>query len=226
MSNRKNNAKVYRNADRGKPEVYKKYVPNYKQLGIDPIEFNNGVNSDEPTIHTPVVSYAETNTRARKLSAPVRQDYGNATTAHNNGPVPNVGNNMEHTWSSVDGEFTDDLPADFDHNHQMIDNNDYISESSFGSSRAFMTQQDIQGALNSEKNEDKSILSSLTEEPKFLLLLEGKIFSSGSLEFIQDLVKELVFGTHELCNGMPISVDLIKVLKIENVKIKIGVFLE
>jgi len=67
--------------------------------------------------------------------------------------------------------------------------------------------------------------SKLTDNSdQYILIYNNKIVSSDTKENIQELASKLVFGEHELCNGKPIAVENIIVLK--KVKINIGLFLE
>jgi hypothetical protein len=47
---------------------------------------------------------------------------------------------------------------------------------------------------------------------------------SGPKEEIEDQARALVFGEHEMCDGNPVPVDDIVILK--RVKVKVGLFLE
>lgn len=233
MSNSRANVKVYRNSDRSKPEVRKKYVPQYQVRGIEPEEFVSSVVPSNTVIakSTPL---PPTNPRARRPT--IRQPYAKvipSPVGRGRGPVPNVGNNMEHTWSSVDGDIVDDLPEHIiDNQHKMIDNNEFVSdevlefepsEEEYTESKFFMTEKDLQEVIK------ESDLSNFVEEneiknDEYIILISGTVFNIGPLDFIQEEVKALVFGEHVVCEGTPIPVEDLLVLK--KVKINIGVFLE
>ena len=201
MSNSSDDVKLYKNADRSKPITYKKYVPQYQLLGVEPEEVRSAV--------VPNTILAQANplppTNPRSSRAPVRQPYARVIPSPiKKDPVPNVGNNMEHTWSSVDGEIIDDLSMEMD--HPMIDNNDFVA----------VKQEEVSDPLPEALPRVK--------EDDYLLLVEGTVLASGSLEEIQECTKDLIFGDHSLCVGNPVPADKITVFK--RVKIKIGVFLE
>lgn len=204
MSNSSDDVKLYTNADRSKPIAYKKYVPQYQLLGIEPEEVRSAV--------VPNTILAKANplplTNPRSSHAPVRQPYARVIPSPiKKDPVPNVGNNMEHTWSSVDGELIDDLSIDID--HPMIDNNDFVSPE----------PQEV-----FSKFQDKPETLPQVKEDEYLLLIDGTVIATGSLEEIQEYTKDFVFGDHPLCVGNPVAADKLTVFK--RVKIKIGVFLE
>jgi hypothetical protein len=121
------------NPDRNKPEPFKPYTPQYKVHGIEPQV--QGVAKPMPRAYSlpkPVQPdfspLPPDNPRAKR--APMRHGYATAGASPiGNGAMPNVGNNMEHSWSSVDGEVFDDLSGQsIDPQHPMIDNNDELSD--------------------------------------------------------------------------------------------------
>lgn len=127
MSNDK--VKLYKNKQRGQ-ETHKPYVPQYQVLGVEPGEYKSAV----VPLDTPVAQTSTDNPRAKR--APLRQPYSEVVTSpvgRGKGPIPNVGNNIEHTWSGVDGDIVDDLSGEsMDPNQSMIDNNDYVTDQSLG----------------------------------------------------------------------------------------------
>lgn len=234
MSNR--NVKVYKNSERESPEVAKKYIPQYQLRGIEPEEFVSAVVPDHVLIKQSATKLPPTNPRAPRPS--IRQPYAKiipSPVGRGRGPVPNVGNNMEHTWSSVDGELIDDLSDDSSFINELIDNNEFVTDQSLGlstnhtekvtvpsPSKPFMTEKDLQEVI---KDTDLSTLSQVhIENDEYILLVSGVVFNVGSLSVIQDETRSLIFGEHEICDGNPVPVDDLLILK--KVKIKIGVFLD
>jgi len=195
--------KFFKNSERNKPEVKKSYVPQYQIMGIEPEDFAPSLSSIKDNIKKSVMLETKTS---------------QSTIERGRGLVPNVGNNMEHTWSSVDGNIIDDISDSsdssviIDTNHSMIDNNDTMTAQALGINDNLLEQT----ANTMEKN----IL-----QEGYSLFVQNSFLTSGSLEKIQDQVKLLVFGDHPSFN-VPIPTDDILVYKIERIKIKIGVFLE
>lgn len=217
MSNDK--IKVYKNKERSKPEVNKNYVPQYQIMGIEPEEIKSAVSTGQHTISIP-----DTNDNPRTRRVSVRQPYAEldpSFVSGNKGPVPNVGNNMEHTWSSVD-ELIDDL-SEIEPNHQMIDNNDYVSEKALGILQPAQIENPVKTFVAPEEDATISVVSELSEGD-YLLLAGGVSICSGPVIEIQEQARLLVFGEHPLCDGNPIPIDDIIVIK--RVPIKIGLFLE
>lgn len=238
MSDTDGKVKLIKNPDRNKPASYKPYVPQYQVHGKDPQEYQGGAVVPGTKLARPTPLPSD-NPRARR--APVRQPYAEATASPiGRGPVPNVGNNMEHTWSSVDGEIVDDLTGEeIDPNQQMIDNNDFVDESAFGF-RNGPTAADIRPHYNvfppqaieqeveaihrpADADDLLPVLTELEEEA-YLLIVAGTPVCSGPREEIEDQARALVFGEHEMCDGNPVPVDDIIILK--RVKVKVGLFLE
>lgn len=233
MSNRNN--KVYKNFNRDQLEVHKKYVPQYKVMGLDPEEIKSAV--VPPTTQHAI----PTNSKINKPT--IRQPYAKiipSPVGRGRGLVPNVGNNMEHTWASVDGDIIDDLSDDniIDSSKEMIDNNEFVTNDALGihseydsnsydqtieSKKSFMTKSDLQNVI--EKSDLSTIASSCKiKDDEYILLVNGNVLDIGSFDFIQDQVKNLVFGEHDICDVGPVPVDDLLILK--RVKLKIGVFLE
>lgn len=246
MSNDK--IKTYKNPHRNEAAEYKPYVPQYQVWGVEPGEYKSSIVPE----NTPVVQKPqESNPRAPRPS--LRQPYAAAIPSpvgRGRGPIPNVGNNVEHTWSGVDGEIIDDLSGNVDPNHPMIDNNDYVSPAALGlpttreelpaldevkePTRTRFTReevdqafdrgfhQEVNASLSSE--EDLFLIVRDLAEGSYLLIVGGVPLCSGPKEDIEDQAKALVFGEHEMCDGNPIPDDDIVIIK--RVPIKIGLFLE
>jgi hypothetical protein len=229
--------KFYKNPQRTQ-EVVKVYTPQYQALGLEPKEHKGSTASaiatpsaDNPRVRKPVVRqqpYAETS------PSPL---------GRGKGPMLNVGNNVEHTWAGVDAEVIDDLTdTPLDPNHTMVDNNEYVSAAAFGVDeedlptldevknppRRRFTREEVSVAFNKGYNSVQidsldHVLHEL-EEGAYLLLANSVPVCSGPLEEVQEQARLLVFGEHELCDGNPIPIDDIVILK--RAKVKVGLFLE
>lgn len=238
MSDTDGKVKLIKNPDRNKPSAHKPYVPQYQVHGVEPQEYQGGAVVPGQQMVRPTALPAD-NPRARR--APVRQPYAEASPSPvGRGPVPNVGNNMEHTWSSVDGEIVDDLTVhDLDQNHQMIDNNDYVTDTAFGfqngptasdirpNYQAFpprAIEQEIEA--NHQPADPDDLLPVLVglDDDSYLLIVAGVPLCSGPKDEIEDQARALFYGEHELSDGNPVPVDDIIILK--RVKVKVGLFLE
>lgn len=244
MSNGK--VKVYKNPARNVTETYKPYIPQYQIRGMEPEEHKSpqasilgmGVKPNPLPLDNP-----------RGPKSAVRQPYAEAVSSpvgRGRGPVPNIGNNMEHTWSSVNEEIVDDLTSSsaLDPDHEMIDNNDYVSAAALGlpeelpaldevahptgkifSPKTFLSQADLNEVMRKEAPRDDlyAIVEDL-EEGTYLLIVNGVAICSGPSDEIQDQARALVFGEHELCDGEPIPAEDLIILK--RATVKVGLFLE
>ena len=205
-------SKILKNPARREPEQVKAYVPQYQLRGIAPAEY----------ISPPLPKNASVSKGSmenpRLPHQVVRQPYAEIAPPLL-GKVPNVGNNMEHSWSSLDGEIIDDITSEMelvDPEQVMIDNNDYVSAEALG--------------LPEKKQEEPLDFSSFVscmqsvQDNEYVLFVGGACLSCGSSEDIEKDVQSLIFGEHEMCEGKSVPAE--EILVIKKVPIKIGVFLE
>jgi hypothetical protein len=221
------NVKTYKNRKRSHPEKYKPYVPQYVVHGVEPSEYKSAVVPENTRVAVP----KEAANRTRKVG--IRQPYAASVPSpvgRGRGPIPNVGNNVEHTWSSVDGDIVDDLSGQLDPNHPMVDNNDFVTPGALGLSpeEYNMTNQvqnpPIQFDTTAANHEDLFPIVRDLEDSAYLLIVDGVPVCSGPKEEIEEQARALVFGEHEMCDGTPIPSDDIIIIK--RVPVKIGLFLE
>lgn len=233
MSNGK--IKTYRNPERNKQQtLVKPYVPQYQVWGVEPEEIKSAV---VPAGH-PIARPSADNPRIRKPS--IRQPYASIVPSPvGRGPLPNVGNNVEHTWSGVDNEMiVDDLTDDqeIDPNHPMVDNNDFVTNEALGlppSSEDLPSLDEVaypppkqfvnQVSRQPASDETMQVLQDMQEEA-YLLIIDGVPVCSGPMEEIEEQARALAFGEHELCAGNPIPVEDILIFK--RITIKTGLFLQ
>ena len=236
MSDTDGKVKLIKNPDRNKPTAHKPYVPQYQVHGVEPQEYHGAVVPNQQMVRpTPLPT---DNPRAKR--APVRQPYAEvAPSPIGRGPLPNVGNNVEQTWSSVDGHIIDDLDQGFDPNQEMIDNNDYVTDTAFGfqngptasdirpNYQAFppsAIEQEIEAVHHPADPDDLLPILVGLEDDCYLLIVAGVPVCSGPKDEIEEQAKALFYGEHELSDGNPVPVDDIIILK--RVKVKVGLFLE
>lgn len=195
----------YKNSNRTADEENgEKYIPQYQSLGIEPLEYKSAIIPQESAM---LAKPSMENPRLPR-QVMIRQPYGEKSTSPvGNGNLPNVGNNIEQTWVDVDREIIDDL------NKPMIDNNDFIDGDV---SEHF---EDAKASL-----EDALAPLHLLEENDLILFINDIPICYGGLSEVQDQARLLVNGTHELCDGTPVPIDEILILK--KVTIKNGLFLE
>jgi hypothetical protein len=123
--------KVYKNPERQRTVAYKPYVPQYQQMGVEPEEYRSPL-APGYSIPKPAPG-SKDNPRAPRAHIRRQQPYAEAVPSpigRGKGPIPNVGNNMEQTWSSVDGEIIDDISVDT--SQPMVDNNEFVSAAALG----------------------------------------------------------------------------------------------
>lgn len=211
--------KVYKNPKRAEVVAPAKYVPQYQVLGVDPQEYKSSVVPNNTVV---LQQPSPDNPRTRTTSHQPYAEVPHPTFPVGRGPAPNVGNNMEHTWSSVDGQIIDDISTEYptEPDHAMIDNNEYVDPKAFNLSSSSSSLPEYE-----DVNEDElaPILNDL-DAGSYLLLVKGVPICSGPAEEIEDQVKALIFGEHELSGGVSIPEEDLIVLK--KVSIKVGVFLE
>lgn len=231
--------KTYKNIARNATSDYKPYVPQYQVLGVEPGEYKSAVLPDNTKVAD---KPQEDNPRQRK--AIMRQPYAESTPSpvgRGKGPIPNVGNNMEHMWSSVDGEIIDDLSNgdQLDSNHAMIDNNYFVSSAALGFNSEELSveaeQLQVEQPFNKGFSESQIVSSPSSEddlfpivrdleEGSYLLIVNGVPVCSGPKEEIEEQAKSFIFGEHEMCGGAPIPDSDLVIVK--RIPIKIGLFIE
>lgn len=199
---------VIKNPARNIPDKKQNYIPQYQVLGIEPTEYVS------PPLPKNILISKGAPENPRLPRAAVRQPYAEiAPSPLGKDPLPNIGNNVEHTWSSVDGEIIDDISEldGLDPEAAMIDNNDFVSgyiESSRESVSDFSQLMD--GMRNIEDHE-------------CVVFVKGIWAYSGPQNVIEEAVQAMIFGDDEICEGKPIPVEDILVL--HKLPIKVGVFL-
>lgn len=231
--------KLYKNKDRDRAVEVKPYVPQYQIRGVVPEEFVGKTEVDPSMVFKQEPLPLDNPRATRPL---VRQPYAEAVPSpigRGRGLLPNVGNNMERTWSGVDAEVIDDVGLD--PNHQMIDNNDFVSSAALGiqedadpnftfpvaddTEEKFLTEERSNDALQISLEEEQLFKTIYTlDEDEYLVLVDGVSVCTGDINIVQQQTRDLVFGNHQAYNGSSVPIDDIVVLK--RVKIKVGLFLE
>lgn len=213
--------KLYKNPARSNSVSHKPYVPQYQVLGVEPQEYKS---STIPS-NTKIASSNVDNPRTKNIT--LRQELPSNNTRHKvNSYLPNVGVNREQTWSSVDAEIIDDLDGS-SLDHEFIDNNDYITNEALGIAAEHQPQlTEVGRSADHQQKDVEDILCILQdlENDSYLLIVNGVCLCSGPLNEIQEQARALVFGEHELCEGNPIDVENLIIIK--KVTIKMGLFLE
>ena len=205
------NIKIYKNPLRDEVDVVVPYTPHYKLKNISvengnsmALGFVKNLNPNKSLERVAVKQpYAEASEISESISTTVM--------------VPNVGNSMEHTWSSVDDYILDDLSngsISLDPNQAMIDNNDYLN---------YLKDDEIKNDENISSTSLIKVIEQI-EEDSYLLLLYNEPIYSGTLKNIEEHARTLIFGDHELNISKSITIDDIMVIK--KVRIKVGLFLE
>lgn len=208
----------YRNSSSSNEKKTEPYVPNYKIMGINEESLVTNLESGANFVKLQKQQQEEdeSNPRLRKLS--IRQET-NEPNRPNIGGLVNIGNNMDYTWSGVDGEIFDDISSVvLDANKEMIDNNDFVESSD-------SIEKNINNFKESltEEFRQKSSSFNLLNEDDYILMIDHTVIAVGSAKDIEEQANLLVFGDHEICDGNPIPAENILVLK--RVKINIGLFL-
>lgn len=220
----KEKIKLYKNSARNNSTAYKPYVPQYQLLGVEPEEYKSAAFPSNVAVATANSSLDNPRTRKATVQQPLTS---NSDEFLVKGSLPNVGKSTDQIWASVDGDIVDDI-EEVNLNESFIDNNTYISETAFRLPQS-PTQERFQLSETAPERDNKNFEDLLSvvqdlENQAYLLIVNGVPLCSGPLEEIQDQAKALVFGEHELCDGSPIPVENLIVIK--KVSIKMGLFLD
>lgn len=224
--------KFYKNPQReqamAKDAQYKPYVPQYQIRGLEPEDFASTMEKKKfNTKHnailikgTPDMSNAKPTWRGQDIGQNVPfAEVSTPTSTHLDMPnMPNVGNNMENTWASVDNDIIDDIgmSEEWSGTQKMIDNNDYIDIDQSAHPSISLPEPHV--PIEPVASADIQL-----EGDEYLLAIDGTVIATGALPKIEEEVKQLIFGDHELCGGKQIPVEDIIVLK--RLNIKVGVFI-
>jgi hypothetical protein len=109
---------------------YKPYVPQYKQMGMEPIVMPNrklpaGSTSVGNQPQSPVVLQIPNKTREARSIIPANVPYAE-TVPQRSVPLMNVGNNIETGWTTTGSFSTTEANETIDPNRPMVDNNEFI----------------------------------------------------------------------------------------------------
>lgn len=202
---------------------YTGYVPNYKQLNITPNQMSPS-NGAQFVVSTGSKQNPRERVVPRTRAIPFAEVVIEDKFPIGTGPVPNIGNNIEHTWAGVDGEVVDDIGL-YEGSQEMIDNNDFVEidepTPSHKKIAESLKQQQEQEDVSAFEGMDSFVNTKKLDE--YTLLIFGEFYSSGSLEEIQREVADILYEQHPLCKHAKITLDDITVLK--KVAIKFGVFI-
>lgn len=195
------------------------YVPNYKKMNIEP-KVMQPANSAQFVISRGSTSNPRERVAPQTRTVPFAEVVVDDAFPIGAGPVPNIGNNIEHTWAGVDHDVVDDIGLDND--TPMIDNNDYVDIESVAIgdvSQRIQEDEDMLAyqAMNVPDTIDTKKLS------EYSLLIFGEFYSSGTLEDIQKEVTDILYNQHALSEHATITLEDITVLK--KMSIKFGVFI-
>lgn len=221
--------KFYPNPQRkqamAKDAQYKPYVPQYQLRGLEPEDFASVMEKKKfNTKHnailikgSPDMSNAKPTWRGQDISQNV--PFADVSVPTDHLDMPNVGNNIENTWASIDSDIIDDIgmSGEWSGTQQMIDNNDYIDIEQVAQPSISLPDPQIEAELSSTSPDVK------LEEDEYLVAIDGTVITTGSLSEIEEEVKQLIFGDHALYSGKQIPVEDIIVLK--RLNIKVGVFI-
>jgi hypothetical protein len=224
----KGKVKVYKNPARNKPDAFKPYIPQYQINGIEPQEYKSPL---APGYPTEIAKPSSDNPRQPRPV--IRQPYAEAIPSpigRGRGLLPNVGNNMEQTWSSVDGEIVDDLTEAPPEDESLVDNNEYVTNEALGlpPEAPLVVEYDEPSDEESEDSveADGWLYQAICHmnDGEYLLMIKGQPIIAAPLDQIRTMVQELVYGEHADYKDNPVPVDDILVIK--KAKIEVGVFLE
>lgn len=226
MSDVKSNTpKLYKNPHREESTTsVGHYTPQYQKMGLTPKK----VGGNDLVANVLILNKKplEDNNPRTRVPTMRKQPYAESVTDKLTSSIPNVGNSMDYTWSGVDGDILDDL--EIDPNAKMIDNNNIVSDELEVRDDSFANFNFDGGIDLSSKTSNLNVqkLDSILgiDEGQYILLVDDSVVFVGNKDETVALASSLVFGEHDICEGNPIPVDNISILK--KIPIKIGLFLE
>jgi hypothetical protein len=226
--------KLYKNPERNKQKAYKPYIPNYQLLGAEPTKYPGGSVVVNGVVAPKPEPLPLDNPRAKRpLFRPEPDPQATVVipASFGHAPLPNIGNNAEQVWSSIDGKIIDDVSSNIEDN-QIIDNNDFVTDQAFGF-RNGPTAQDLPQdqfkpqQFTIETQEQKTSLIQIINDldyDNYLLIVSGEPICSGPQEEIEEQARLFAFGEHETCDNVPVPLE--EILVIKKAKIRVGLFVE
>src|SRR5208282_1012301 len=180
--------------------------PNYISEGIEPAQLQvSKLGGNAIAVARPKPLPLD-NPRAKRPI--IRQPYAtSAPSPVGRGSLPNVGNNVEQSWSSVDEQIVDDLSEPIDPNRPMIDNNEIMTEQSMGYQSGFdattLQQSPVmsgtvvidrvaQSPQKDNTGDNLFLVVSDLQADSFLLIVQGVPICSGPLLEIEEQVETMV----------------------------------
>lgn len=185
----------YKNNQRNLKENVQR-VPEHRRMGIEPIKNGFVQNGPKPFV-TPVIPANKRKQEPQDIS----QHHILST---NSSLPPNFPPLNHNIYTTMDNEVVEDEQLNM---FAPLESHDHLNDDH---------------AKNSN-NDLANVLEELVQD-SYVLMVNGSAICSGPLLEIEDEVNALIFGTHELCQGVGINPNDLYVLK--KVKIKVGVHLE
>lgn len=179
----------YKNEARQEAEKIKKFVPNYQQMGIEPIPHKMPPHPSVGRMSTPLPNVGSMQTSWNESSEEELVD----DISHLDLNAPMIDNN-EFITNEAMRQIGD--PAVLSEHHGKV----------------------IVEAVDDEKTDLVSLLHQLNDN-LYLLLLDGQAICSGPLNEIETEVNALLFGEHELCQGKNFNESDILVVKKAKIKV-------
>lgn len=128
----------------------------------------------------------------------------------------------EEMYTSVDNDILDQdgLEVPYENGH-IIDNNDYVN---FGyESTPTLKKENVKVETN-ETDEELEVNVTSPKVGDYILMVLGKLITSGSLSKIEEKVKNIMYGDDKDFASLEINADDIVVLKRMN--IRVGIFID
>lgn len=189
--------KVYKNPERNRPANLKPYVPQYQLMGVEPEEYHSPLAPGYASKFARPQPLPKDNPRAPK-PAVRRQPYAKPTPSpigRGRGLLPNVGNNVEQTWSGVDGEIIDDLTEPLDPNQEMVDNNDFMTDEALGlppSDEPMLVEEETESPSYEVEIEEEESEEDEKKDPAEKNFLDGNELQNALKdEYLSAVVKNL-----------------------------------
>lgn len=210
MSSKPKQTKIYKNPKRDAAPKFNPYVPQYKVLGKAPeqVNFANAPNQSQVTHHAPILVRETPRGRVTPTVTPPKSvPYAQPSQFVLGNNMPNVGNNMETSWASVDGVTLDEDEVEIV-DQEMVDNN-LDDDDNYGEiPETLPLPPDTEVNLPSDEE--------TSSQDEYILFVDNQMLGGGSLELVENGVRELIFEQN-------VSPDKIAVYK--KVPVKVGVFI-
>ena len=215
-------SQYFKNPARTLQKPYKPYTPQWQVLDKEPMTPEGQPLSEltarpapvvvPPSNLRPVASFGGQTRKPRPMGISQNVPFAEPGQTLGSGH-PNVGNNVEATWASLDGMSINEQGDVVEIEDAPVQDNNVDDPRNYKSIPKMLPPPAADNQMYLDVKVDEGVL-----------VVMGEVIAINPLSLIEEEVQALIFGEHPLCQDNDITLDDIVVLK--RAKIRAGVFVE